>query len=276
MLLDAHLGAAADVGWGHWQQKNPSITKWVERASAFAQDLVQHEQAEEDLLQRVDRQALAALAGVAEPSDAAKWIKDYMTRAGQLIAQTTDTARQSQLEWELGLVLSDAAGIEEARGHHEKSLEYGRLALKHLEEGKPAGRQLPYCDFLLGQLLYKLGATAAIGEHNHRRAVEWYGRAVALLETPVPPSRLTDPGRHGETFVSIAVSYWELGRRDEALRLTKQGIKLMEQAIEDGLLARSALAVPYGNLASMHAELGDKRLAAEFAELSAKCQRTKR
>jgi tetratricopeptide (TPR) repeat protein len=267
---------AGDVGWGHFQQKGQAISKWVERATTFAQDLVQHEQAEEDVLQRVNMQALAALAGVAEPPDASKWINDYVGRAGRMIEHATDEARQSQLEWELGLVLSDAASIAQARGHYEKSLEYGRLALKHLEAGEPAGQQLPYHDFVMGQLLYKLGATAAVGEQNHRRALEWYGRAVTLLEKPVPPSRLADPGRHGETFVSIAVSYWEAGKREEALRLTKQGIKLMEQAIEEGLLAKSVLAVPYSNLASMHAELGDKQLAAEFAELAAKCERTKR
>lgn len=72
----------------------------------------------------------------------------------------------------------------------------------------------------------------------------------------------------------MAVSYWELNKRDEALRLTKQGIKLMQQGVEEGLLAKSALAVPYGNLASMHAELGDKQLAAEFAELAEKCAHT--
>ena len=276
VMLDAHLGAAVDVGWGHWQQKNPSIAKWVERATNFAKDLVEHEQAEDDVLQRVDRKALMAMAGVAEPPDASKWIGTYLKRSAQMIEQTSDAARQAQLEWELGLALSDAATIEQARGHFDKCSEYGRLALKHMEEGKQASLQLANHDYLLGQVLYKLGATAALGDHNHRRAIEWYGRAVPLLETPVPPSRLTDPGRSGETFVSIAVSYWELGRREEALRLTRQGIKLMETAIDDGLMSKSALAVPYANLASMHTELGDKQLAAEFTELSAKCQATKR
>ncbi len=276
VLLDAHLGVAGDVGWGHWQQKGLAISKWIERAETFAQDLIKNEQADEDLLQRVGLAALAALSGVAEPPDATKWIVEYVTRADRLIDHASDTARRSQLEWEFGVALSHAATIEQSRGHYAKSLDYGRLSLKHLEAGESAGRQLPEHDFVLGQLLYKLGATAALGEQNHRRAIEWYGRAVTLLETPVPPSRLTDPGRHGETFVSMAVSYWELGQREEALRLTKQGIKLMEQAIDDGKLARSVLAVPYGNLASMHSELGNKQLAAEFAELSAKCERTKR
>jgi tetratricopeptide (TPR) repeat protein len=242
----------------------------------LAQDIVEHDQGEEDLLQRVDLHALAAWAAVAEPQDPSKWVKSCANRAEKMMAETNDKARQMQLDWQLGMALAHAASIEHARSQYDKSLEYGRLAIKHMQAGDDAGKQLPHHDFLLGQAYYKLGATAAIGDKNHRQAVEWYAQAVTLLETPVPPSRLSDPGRQGESFVSIAVSYWELGKRDEALRLTKQGLKLMEQAIDEGLLEKSALSVPYGNMASMHAELGDKRLAAEFAELSAKCERTKR
>ena len=49
------------------------------------------------------------------------------------------------------------------------------------------------------------------------------------------------------------------------MRLTRQGVKLMEQAVEEGTLGKSALAVPYANLASMYAELGDPQRATEFA-----------
>jgi len=34
--------------------------------------------------------------------------------------------------------------------------------------------------------------------------------------------------------VSMAVSYWETNNRREALRLTNQGVKLMEQAAGQG------------------------------------------
>jgi hypothetical protein len=115
----------------------------------------------------------------------------------------------------------------------------------------------------------------AVGQHDHGQAVEWYAQAVKLLESPVPASHITDPGRHGETFVSIAVSYWEIGEREEAMRLTRQGVKLMEQAVEEGLLNKAALAIPYNNMASMYTELGDRRRADEFSTLAAKLQRDK-
>ena len=149
------------------------------------------------------------------------------------------------------------------------------MASEHLKRADSAGRQLPDHDFLLGQFYYRLGVIHAVGRQNHMEALVWYRRAVKLLEAPVPASCVTDPGRHGETFVSIAVSYWETGQQEEALRLTEQGVKLMEQAVEEGLMTKAALATPYGNLASMYNALGDPQRATEFSKLAAKFQPAK-
>jgi hypothetical protein len=89
------------------------------------------------------------------------------------------------------------------------------------------------------------------------------------LEQPVPATAV-DPGVHGESFVSMAVTYWEQENRPEALRLTSQGLKLMEQAVADGVLKSASLAVPYGNLASMHESMGDFEQAQKFSEMASR------
>ena len=48
------------------------------------------------------------------------------------------------------------------------------------------------------------------------------------------------------------------------MRLTRQGLKMMEKAAAEGLLDKSALAVPYSNLASMHKEMGNKSERGNF------------
>ena len=50
-----------------------------------------------------------------------------------------------------------------------------------------------------------MGVIHAVDRQDHEQALVWYGQAVKLLESPVPASRVTEPGRQGETFVSIAV-----------------------------------------------------------------------
>ncbi len=224
---------------------------------------------------RVNEQSLAAMAGLSDPPDVTKWENAALAQAKVLFNETTDPTRASQIQWQLGLALCDAVQIEQTRKKYDRALDFGKMAYEHLKRADSAGRQLPDHDFLLGQLFYRLGVIHAVGHQNHQAALVWYGRAVKLLETPVPPSCVTDPGRHGETFVSIGVSYWETGNREEAMRLTRQGVKLMEQAVDEGLLPKSALAIPYGNLASMYTELGDPRRATEFAKLAAKLQRDK-
>ena len=44
----------------------------------------------------------------------------------------------------------------------------------------------------------------------------------------------------------------------------------MEHAADEGLLEKSALAIPYGNLASMHEQLGDGPEAKKFSELASR------
>ena len=70
-----------------------------------------------------------------------------------------------------------------------------------------------------------------------------------------------EAGRLGETFVSMGISYWETGQKPNAVKLTEQGVGLMEKAAAGGGLAASALDVPYNNLATMHRQLGQDALA---------------
>ena len=49
----------------------------------------------------------------------------------------------------------------------------------------------------------------------------------------------------------------------------------MEQAVKQGTLDRSALAVPYGNLAAMHRKLGADDQADHFQELASRVKEEK-
>ena len=275
LLVDAHVHVAYSIGWGYFQHRAEAVNKWLDGAAVLADDLVRQGVLRPEVKLRVNEQALAALAGLSDPPDVSKWETGAMDQAKVLFDQTTDPVRARQIQWQLGLALCDAVQIEQTRHNYDRALAFGKLAAEHLRRADSAGRQLPDHDFLVGQLYYRLGVIHAVGRQDHEGALAWYGRAVKLLEAPVPVSRVTDPGRHGETFVSIGVSYWETGHREEAMRLTREGVKLMEQAVDDGLLPKAALAIPYSNLASMYTELGDPQRATEFAKLAAKSQREK-
>lgn len=269
LMVDAHLAVAYDIGWGRWQQKSGAIAKWVERATVFVDDLVAQERATRDVQLRVHERALASLAGVARPSDGAKWVQGATTLGKQMYDDATDAAYKSQLAWRLGVAMNDAVEVEATRQKLDSALELGKLGLDYFDAGEQASKQLPARDYLRGRLCYRLGAVFAIQKSEHERAIAWFDQAVPLLEHPVP-TFVVDSGKQGETFVSMAVSYWETGNRREGLRLTNQGVRMMQTAADEGLLEKSALAIPYGNLASMHEQLGDGPEAKKFSELASR------
>jgi len=127
----------------------------------------------------------------------------------------------------------------------------------------------------LGRLYYRLGAIQAIQNADHRAAVAWFDKAVPLLDRPETEDAAFDRGRHGEAFIGMGVSYWETGQRSKAVELTQRGIQWMEQAVRQGTLDQSALAIPYNNLAAMHRQLGSADKAKEFQEMAGRVKKEK-
>ncbi len=274
ILVDAHLGVARVIALGRWQQKNKAVPKWLARAKGFADDLVAHEQAGEGVVQRVHESAITTLSAIPREVDSRQWI-DATQKLGRKLILKAEPQTRAILEWRLALALSDSVAIEQAQGRPTEAMHLGEYAVKLLESCGAAGEETPGHDFLAGRLYYRLGAIAAIEQQDHKTALKWYDQAVPLLESPVPSMDFADPARQGDMFVSMAVSYWEVGGRELALRLTKEGVGLIEQAVEEGLAARKVLAVPYGNLATMFTDLGDETQARQYLELAARSERTK-
>jgi tetratricopeptide (TPR) repeat protein len=272
VLLDAYLGAAHDIGHGRWQYQSSVVPKWLGRALAVADDIIAAEHGDAEVRLRVFEEALAALAGIAEPPDAARWIQGATELGAVVVRQAADPAHKAHVAWRLGVALGDATEIEAARGSPEQALRLGNLAMVYFEQGETAAKNLPTQDYLRGWLCFRMGAIQVAERSDHKQALGWFARAVPLLESPAPASAAVNAGRHGETFVSMAVSYWELGQRSEALRLTEQGLKLMERASTEGQLAAAALAVPYANLSRMHELLGDARQAKTYADMATRAQ----
>ena len=269
LLVDAHLGVAYDIGWGRWQQKSTVVPNWIDRAKAFADQLVDHERMGPEIHLRVYAQALAALAGIAQPPDAGKWIHGAGSLGKRLYDNAVDGTYRAHIAWQMAEAFSHAVEIEAARHQPDQALSLGNLALDLFDDSQSVSARLPTYHYERGRLCYRMGVVYAVERGDHAEAVTWFERAAPLLEKPVPATAV-DVGTQGEAFVSMAVTYWELDNRSEALRLTSQGLKLMEQAVGEGALDAAALAIPYGNLANMHESLGDVEAAKKFSELAAR------
>ncbi len=274
VLVDAHLGSAHDIAWGDWKDKNKAVAMWLKRAVAIADDLIKNEDGTAEQLFRVHTRALSALVGIRSGADPKPWLEEALRTGNELIADTQDPVRKAQYQWDLGMALYDAVQICQLRSNHALALKYGEAAVDYLEQGY-AHKLSPTTAYLLGRLYFRLGAIHAIRDQDHPTAVVWFEKAIPLLDKPIPPEALADLGRYGETFVSMGVSYWETGNRNMAIELTKKGVKLMEEAVSQGSLDRSALAIPYGNLAAMQRQVGATEEAAKYSEMATKIKNTK-
>jgi tetratricopeptide (TPR) repeat protein len=274
VLVDAHLGAVHDIAWGDWKEKDVAVSKWLDQAASFADDLVRNEGGSEENQFRVYTRALTACVGLRGKIDPKPWIQEALTHGNALIDSASDPVRKAQYQWDLGMALYDAVQIYQLRADHTAALKYAQAAAQYLEKGHERKQSLS-ADYVLGRLYFRLGAIHAIRDKNHEEAVVWFDKAAPFLMKPLPPESDADLGREGETFVSMGVSYWEIKQRDKALELTHHGISLMEAAVKQGTLERSALVVPYNNISSMHRNLGSYGKADQYQEMAAKIKDSK-
>jgi hypothetical protein len=162
----------------------------------------------------------------------------------------------------------DAARIEHEREARLKALQYAQQAVETFESLLDQRELLPSQRLMVGQSLFFVGSCHAVVHQKHDEAVRWYERARTHLADTLPPSASRDLGRHGERFVSMGASYWEVDHRDEALELTRRGMEMMKQAAKQGLIESHKLSLPYGNLAAMYKLLGRGEEAKTFSEMA--------
>jgi tetratricopeptide (TPR) repeat protein len=275
-LLKSHLALARDIAWGAWKSKTVAVPQWLQRAAAIAQKVNERGEGSGEELFLVAKEALAAYVGLQGELDPTPWMEEALTHGRKLIRKSKDPLWRSRWEWELGLALYDALQVYHMRKLYEPALKCGTLAVDYLERAGAERARQPGHAYMMGRLYFRIGSIFAIQYKDHAKAVAWFEKAVPLLEEPIPDSAFADVGRQGETFVSIAVSFWEMNHREEGIRLTKEGLRLMDQAVEEGILERSALLVPYGNLARMHQQIGDLEQARHYSDLAARLSGAKK
>jgi tetratricopeptide (TPR) repeat protein len=168
------------------------------------------------------------------------------------------------LQWQLGLVFHDALQVCQLRQEFDAALKHGQSAIACLENGAAGRQESPAEVYMLGRLYFRMAALNAMHLGRHQQAVALYEKALPLLDRA--PGGAADVSRRGEELVTAAISYWNQRQRDRAMSLTSRGIELLEQAAEQGAIEKTALAVPYANLAAMHEQLGDRVQAASYAE----------
>ncbi|MHB8898450.1 MAG: tetratricopeptide repeat protein [Thermoguttaceae bacterium] len=271
VIVDAHLGAAHDIAWGEWENKKVAVDTWLNRASSFAEGMVESGSAGPPLQFRVATRALASCVGARGQMDPTSWAQKAVEAGQKMIQAAQDPSQKNGIAWDLGLALYDAVQIYQMRDEQDLALQTGQSAIELLERGKAA--TLPSTDaHLLARLYFRLGTIYAVNKADHKDAVVWFDKAVPLFQQATDTVAPHEVARLGETLVSMGVSYWEVGNRDRGLELTETGVKLIEAAVEGQFVQNSVLEVPYSNLATMHRQLGQTDKAEEYFRMASERQ----
>lgn len=272
LTIDMHLAVARDVAWGNWNSKREVVPMWLGRAGDYAK-----KDAGTDVLPpaarfKIGRSTLDAYVGSQGVFDPTDVINEMLNLGPQLIGATDDEIERQLLHWQLALALDDAMQSYHARGQFAPALEAGVLALKWFKRCEAFGRQQSGYSHLVGNIHYRIGTIYAVQNNDHTEAMRWLEKAVPLIVESVSGSDVAESASKGEALVSIAISYWNTGRRAEAIELNLQGIELIERAVEKNVVPRSTLATPYANLARMHRNMGDKASADRYDAMATKAE----
>ncbi|MDR1923152.1 MAG: hypothetical protein LBQ66_02165 [Planctomycetaceae bacterium] len=276
VLFDAHLGAARDVAWGRWDKKEESIAKWISRAREITKDteMIVARRFSNEYPFKIAVCILAAQVGLPdEQENMEEYIDEVLNTGNDLIESTRDPILQRKYQWETSLSLYDAVQIFQLRKNYSAALKYGEIAADYMEAGIK-DRKSDTDFYLLGRLYFRLGAIHAIGNQNHRAAIEWFDLAKPVFEKLLPKINPEALGRLGETLVSMGVSYWMTEQREEAIRLTERGLKQIERGVKNKVIDESALSIPYSNLANMYRETGKTDIAERYSRLAAAIHET--
>jgi tetratricopeptide (TPR) repeat protein len=276
VLVAAHLGVAQEIAQGQWREKEKVVPLWLERASAFAEDMIRTEGAEPDVRLSVAIGALEALGAFPPSAGPGEWVREAQTAIDAMLARDDDELWQGRVHWEAGQAYLHAIRVEHARGKPDDALQYGQTAITHFRDGARLREASPLGEHLVGRLYFHLGAVHAIHFQDHERAVIWYEKAAPLLVRTTPQVPGADWRIHGDALVSMGVSYWESGAQDRALELTQRGADVLQTGVQAGVLDEASLSVAYGNLANMHKLLGHQSEADRFIQIAERVEGTSR
>ncbi|HJQ80916.1 MAG TPA: hypothetical protein VJ828_13210 [Lacipirellulaceae bacterium] len=268
LMVEAHMAVAEEIARQAFNQKVDSLSQWIGRASGLAEEYIENDGGSVELRLLVAQRALGALASFKPTLDPAPWVAEAEEAAAALLMQSDDELWQQRIKWELGIAYHNAMRVEHSRRQTITAIAFGQKAIENLAAGAVSRQAVHSSEQLVGQLYFHMGAVHAVHQQDHEKAAQWYDKATPLLSGPRPASELYAPRREGEMLVSIGVTYWQLGQQSRALDVTQSGVSLIETAVEDGILSKSALAVPYSNLATMYDEMGENTNAAKYTELA--------
>ncbi len=272
LMIDSHLAVAKDISHGDWsdKQKLSTVPKWVNIAWSLTEHLVKNDYHDPMLALHVVHRSLDALTNITAAPELATWVERADNEAQALLENHKDSDMVDRIRYEWGMALFHATACARKTNEPADTIKLGERAhsvLKARPEGDVSQLrwETPAANAALAKLYFLLGNTQAIELTDHDSAIKWYLLSLAHLEVDGVRERVGNLW-FGERLVSIGLSYWQTGNKGEGIKLTKLGVRWIEESVDKNGTARQNLKIPYSNLAVMYKALGDTSLAEKITK----------
>jgi tetratricopeptide (TPR) repeat protein len=249
-----------------------TIPKWMARSEAVVAECKAEPDVQQALELQLCRGALVVAAGSTDSVEPLPWVKRLLEVRDRMGDTVKDPWRRREIDWEVGLGLLDALSAAQIRGDASDMLDNATLTAAYLERGGEHRELTAKERKNVGDLLFRIGIMHSLQRGDHATAVTWFDRVIPLWDGNPRLERDGEAGQLGESYISMAISYWQVDRRDDALALSRRGVDLMVAAVDAKQLDERSLAVAYGNLATMYAEQGDESQSQTYAELASRAE----
>jgi tetratricopeptide (TPR) repeat protein len=241
ILLDAHLGTGLAIARGTWQQKGRVIPKWMARSEAVVVECKADESVRQTLELQLCRGALAMAAGSVDSIEPLPWVKRLLELRDRMGESVKDPWRRRQIDWETGLGLLDALTAAQLRGDSADMLDNATLTAAYLDKGGEHRELTDKERKSAGDLSFRIGIMYSLQRGDHATAVTWFDRVIPMWDDNPRLQNDREAGQLGESYVSMAISYWQVDRREDALALSRRGVDLMVAAVDSKHLEERAL-----------------------------------
>ena len=269
LLIDAHCATALAFAAAATEDSMTRLQTSLEDAQRIVDNLPNLPNLTKSLQRKIDDTQLNAAIHTQQEID----LEPIATRVAAAVTEitqlTADDIYSRHTSYQTGLTLYSLAVLAKGRAPKEDVQSYIEAACTLQDQGSPQRDKTSEYQYQRARSLYFAGAVQALLFDDHAAAVIWYDQAMEFMKTDLPRSQATDLSLQGDRLVRMGVSYWHGKRHNTAIRVTRAGMKMIEDAVKREWVERDALSIPYGNLAAMYGQVGDAVRAKKYDQLAA-------
>lgn len=263
VLFDAHLAMMRAISSGDWSRQHATMERW----QANAEQLVPHVMldganicAQQDLIATI----IASRTQLQEDFHHTPFVRQLEVVTTKLV-QKGDSLLAQKARRGAADALTQVAMRQLKDGDHVGATKTFEAALAALTNRSQSDELEAANLRKLVDVLFARGVVDSVGTGDHEAASIWFRRMLSALDDPRVTPYPREATERGDQLVSIGVSFWQIGAKEDAIAVTERGLHYIDSAIAVGWADAADRLVAVENLKAMHQATGNTKAADAYS-----------